>query len=88
MLGPMQRRSTFGLAVAALALGGALFGPDGAVVISTKPLGPYLETRLGGGSEVRVLLPATPVCVRVARPEASVSWVSRGFPGRIEAGNA
>jgi len=78
-------RPALGLAAVAL-LTGALIGPDEAVVSSARPLGPYIEVRLAGGSDVAVLLPATPACSRIARPEASVQWVGRGFPGRIEAG--
>lgn len=81
----MERRSAAPwIAVVALTTG-ALLGSDAAVVRSSQPVGPYIEVRLAGGSDAWVLLPATPACARLATPERSVRWVSRGFPGRLEA---
>jgi len=71
--------------MAALLTGG-LLGGDDVFVRSTRLVGPYLEVRLAGDAEIAVLLPATAVCVRMARPEARVRWVSRGFPGHVEVG--
>jgi len=69
---------------ALLLLTGGLLGPEDAVVRSAQPLGPYLEVRLSSGTEGTLLLPATGACAGIARPEARVAWVQRGFPGRLE----
>ncbi|HKJ25573.1 MAG TPA: hypothetical protein VKB65_12165 [Myxococcota bacterium] len=83
----MERKALTGAAIAALLTTGGLLGGEDAVVRAAQPAGPYLQVRLGGGSDVEVLVPATPVCTRLAKPEARVHWVSRGFPGRLESGD-
>jgi hypothetical protein len=82
----MERRAGPWIAIAALLTGG-LLGGDAAVVRSAQRVGPYIEVHLAGGSDAWVLLPGTEVCARLAEPERSVRWVSRGFPGRLEAGD-
>ena len=75
------------LGLAALLSAGALGGST-ARIRSSRPLGPYLavEIRPSGGRDLSLLLPAAPQCARIARAEAPVRWVARGFPGRLEAG--
>jgi hypothetical protein len=71
-------------------LAAAVAGPAGAgseaFVRSSRPLGPYLEVQLGGAVEHALLAPASEVCTRMLRPEAVVTFVARGVPGRMEAG--
>jgi hypothetical protein len=83
----MRRSPVAWVVLLAPLLVGGLLGPDEAVVRIARPVGPYLEVHLAGEAELALLVPATPRCTRVARPEASVRWVSRGFPGRLEAGD-
>jgi len=85
-LWPGMKRSAAPWIAMAASLTGGLLGGDDAVVRTARLVGPYLEVRLAGDAELAVLLPATPTCARVAMPEARVRWVSRGFPGRVEAG--
>ena len=68
------RSVPLGLA-AALLLSGGLFGPDGAVVRSSQPLGAYLEVRLAGETDVRVLLPATPVTGKLSPSHSILSSI-------------
>jgi len=74
------------LALAGLAAG--LLGASDSVIRSVRAVGPYLAVRLAGDEAHALLLPATPGCAAVARPEASVDWVDRGFPGRLASGDA
>jgi hypothetical protein len=84
----MRRAHPTWIALISFGLLGGLLGGSEVVVRSTRPLGPYLEVRLGGDEDLAVLLPATETCARLARPEGSVRWVARGMPGRLEDGDA
>lgn len=83
----MVRRFGIGLVWLAWAAGwatGTAAAGDDAFVRSREPIGPYLAVHLAGDSEHHLLLPPTEACVALARPEARVRYVDRGFPGRLE----
>ena len=79
---PLALAPALGAALLASAAGAA----SEAFVRSSRPLGPYVEVQLTGGVEHALLAPASEVCARMLRPEARVSFVWRGFPGRMETG--
>jgi hypothetical protein len=77
-----------GPALGAALVASAALAAATAFVRSSEPLGPYLAVQLSGEAEHALLVPASEACVQMLRPEARVSFVARGFPGRMEADGA
>ncbi len=60
---------------------------DEAHVARREAIGPYLAVRLMGGEEHHLLLPVSDACLALSKPEGRVTFVDRGFPGRLEHGD-